>query len=592
MGYTMFGKKKRRKARKRRTPKQRLRRNLLIWVPIILVVGFFWKLAYIIPSNSDTFADTVKMTSYAAEYTVDANGGMTAVEVVTGQFPNGKHGIFRYWDATDPRNPGIRYQTTVTSVTRDGNPERYELLNQSADRYLVAKIGDPDALLTAGQHVYQIRYSVTGVITPVSAGPVPTFVTDAGESTPSTQSMFWWNVVANGWRMAIDKADIKVHLPSPSTSVQCTAVTAGSGSDAHGEGPCTLAGAGTANLTISATKIPAFGGLTVRAGMALPPPPVATVPWPWWLDPALGRSTSRLLQALLLVVAALLVGFGWAFATREREPGLPVLYEPPKDLGPVQTIFACEETTGDHDLAASVFHLANLGLLKVEAKSRSWRTTATTPLADAAERCDPVSVRLLKGLGLDDPGDGFSASGSVASGRKLNDTRKEIGKSCRRWSADVGLTRVSAIGLTGRIVWWVAVVAVFACFTTWWTPTAWALIPLAFVGGGYRLMAAGATRRRTRAGREMWSRAGGFRRMLATPSSELRFDFAARKEMFLPYLPYAVAFGVAKEWAQKYEDELNEKPEMPTWYNSSATRVTTATLINSVGSFESQMTST
>ncbi|MEI8081290.1 MAG: DUF2207 domain-containing protein, partial [Actinomycetes bacterium] len=346
MAYTMFGKKKRRKPRKRRTPKQRLRRNLLIWVPIILVVGLFWRLAYIIPNSSDRYPDSVKMTSYSAEYTVDADGGMTAVEVVTGAFPNGKHGIFRYWDATDPRNPGIRYQTTVTSVTRDGKPEQYDLFTQSADRYLVAKIGNPDALLTAGQHVYEIRYSVNGVITPAGAGPVPTFVTSAGEFTPATQSVFWWNVVANGWRMAIDKADIKVHLPSPSTGVQCTSVTPGSTSDTHGEGPCTLAGAGTANLTISATKIPEFGGLTIRAGMAIPPPPVATVAWPWWLDPVLGRSTAALLQALLLALAALVIGFGWAFATREREPGLPVMYEPPKGLGPVQTVFACEETSG------------------------------------------------------------------------------------------------------------------------------------------------------------------------------------------------------------------------------------------------------
>ena len=62
--------------------------------------------------------------------------------------------------------------------------------------------------------------------------------------------------------------------------------------------------------------------------------------------------------------------------------------------------------------------------------------------------------------------------------------------------------------------------------------------------------------------------------MLSTPSSELRFDFSARKEFFLPYLPYAVAFGVAKQWSEKYHDEVDEPPPTPDWINYSSRRIT------------------
>ncbi len=50
----------------------------------------------------------------------------------------------------------------------------------------------------------------------------------------------------------------------------------------------------------------------------------------------------------------------------------------------------------------------------------------------------------------------------------------------------------------------------------------------------------------------VWSRAGGFQRLLSTPSAEDRFDFSARTDLFIAYVPYAVAFGVADRWAEKY----------------------------------------
>ena len=54
--------------------------------------------------------------------------------------------------------------------------------------------------------------------------------------------------------------------------------------------------------------------------------------------------------------------------------------------------------------------------------------------------------------------------------------------------------------------------------------------------------------------------------MLSTPSSEQRFDFAARKDLFISYLPFAVAFGCADAWAEKYRTEMREEPPVPLWY--------------------------
>ena len=60
----------------------------------------------------------------------------------------------------------------------------------------------------------------------------------------------------------------------------------------------------------------------------------------------------------------------------------------------------------------------------------------------------------------------------------------------------------------------------------------------------------------------------GFRRVLATPSSEDRFDFSGRKELYTAYIPWAVAFGVADQWAEKYRIETGEEPPTPVYFGS------------------------
>ena len=68
----------------------------------------------------------------------------------------------------------------------------------------------------------------------------------------------------------------------------------------------------------------------------------------------------------------------------------------------------------------------------------------------------------------------------------------------------------------------------------------------------------------------MWSRAEGFHRLLSTDSAETRFDFAARKDLYLAYIPFAVAGGAAALWAKKYQDTMGAAAPQPAWYNSSS----------------------
>jgi uncharacterized membrane protein len=44
-----------------------------------------------------------------------------------------------------------------------------------------------------------------------------------------------------------------------------------------------------------------------------------------------------------------------------------------------------------------------------------------------------------------------------------------------------------------------------------------------------------------------------------------RFDFSGRQDLYTAYLPWAVAFGCAREWADKYRTETGTEPPAPSY---------------------------
>lgn len=584
----------RRHRRRRRTRSERRRRAILIWAPIVVIAGICWPLVTIVPTGGQAPTDPVTISEYSADYRVGEDGGVDATETIVTEFPPDRHGIFRFWDRADPRDSGLRHQTHIVSVSRDGHPEPYSEYTEGDGRYLVAKIGDPEVLLPPGRHTFVISYDTSGGITPASAGPGPEFESTGGNPGVPARSVFWWDVIPTGWRMPITHAKATVHLPQPVGLVQCSVSRQPIGGSTD-EGPCRIGSVDGGDFTVSGSAIPAMGGMTVRAGLPSPAPSVRSVPWPWYLDSLLGTSGGDFLLVLVVALIAALAGLALLFALREREPAFPVCFSPPAGLGPVQAVFVCDEDVGDNDVSATIFQLGHEGLASVVTKSRSWTVTATTQMTpERLESIDPVGRATVKGLGIAAPGLQFRASGGRAAGEQLEHTRRDNRLACVAWSRGERLTRISVTGWLGRVVFVVGLALTAIGFSGRVTPTAWSVVPIAFlvtsaVVGVWRR---GATRRRSRAGREMWSRAGGFRRVLATPSSELRFDFAARRDLFLPYLPYAVAFGVAKQWADKFEVETDEDPPMPRWLSDESNRRRPTGIATITNSFSSTVRST
>lgn len=164
-------------------------RRLLPWSITLLLIaaGLLWPLLFDGGSGGGTVDDPMVIRDYRAEFNVADDGELTAVETITGEFPSGRHGIFRYWDVANPNSPRIRQRPVVESVTRDGAAEPHEMLWENGERFRVAKIGSADATLSPGSHVFEIRYRIPGVLDPGDTGADRRFATTTRDpNAPST----------------------------------------------------------------------------------------------------------------------------------------------------------------------------------------------------------------------------------------------------------------------------------------------------------------------------------------------------------------------------------------------------------------------
>lgn len=437
-------------------------------IPVLLIlIGLLWPVVFTGSSQGSAVADPVVITNMRADFAVDADGLMQATETITAEFPSGRHGIFRFFDVGNPNDAHVRQVPEVAEISLDDRPVPYQLLWQRADRFLVAKIGDPDSYLSSGTHVFRIRYSIAGVLDPGTTGDKKEFAASTGD--PSAPSVFFWNVIAPGWNNEIDRAEVSVRLPGPVPGAQCS-VGQGLGRACDG---LTVEG-DTVRLTTAglAPRTP----VTLRAGVDVPTPPRATVAWSLRWDPVLGRSLPLVAWLLGLTAAMGLGAFLWWRTTVEPAPGFPLQYAPPKGLGPVQCEYIRTESVPLHGLTATLFHLADRGLFSLEQKSAKKWTVRSVGEAGAWADVDPVSVAVGSALDLTRPGRTFNANGSVSAGRKLSRAKDDMGTAVKNWAFDGGLMVKRRVELWARLANVVALVLAFTAFTQWLFPiTLWGL---------------------------------------------------------------------------------------------------------------------
>lgn len=489
-------------------------------------------------SAPDATYEETSISSYAATFDIDAKGTMHVVEDLDVVFPNyGKHGIFRFFDTVDPSAPKVRRIPHDFAVTMDGSDEPFTETGDQRPRYLDFRIGSPDITLAPGVHHYRLSYTIDSVLEPGTTGQ---------------PSQFYWNLIPGGWQQTISNADLSVSLPAASGAVQCAV---GNGATSG----CQVEGEGTEALRVRIDELPAMTPLTLKTGVQTAVPPQQTLPWaPAW-DGVLGTSTGRL--GLVALLAALAGAAGWLMArsTREPTPPYPLMYAPPDGIGPAQAAYMLEEELDDNAFAATLLHAAEQTSGSLKSTPNGWSFAAP----GAASELDSVTAAVVKKL-VGDKGEFQASRSSVGDGKKLQSTVIELHTKTAKWATDSGNLSRSGVGCFGALAFGLAILVTgILIFKDPFHMSAIALVPGLFVVGAVGAFGTGASTKRTPAGRDLWSRVGGFRRVLSTPSSKDRFDFSGREELYTAYLPWAIAFGVADQWAAKFRAETGKEPPVP-----------------------------
>jgi hypothetical protein len=540
---------------------------------LLCIPAFFYGSGTVSP----TFEET-SITNYVADFDIAKNGDMDVTETITVDFPvYGKHGIFRFWDIVDDNAPHARRIPEDISITRDGSSEPVEYSWKDHHRQRVARIGDPNSTLDLGEHTYVIKYHIDGVLDENNQK-----VTDSDDDT-----MFYWQLIPRGWQQTIEQSKLTVHLPvAAQADVKCAI---GNNSSTG----CTAEGGGTQDLTVTTGPIADRTPVTIATALDMKTPPEGNhLPWTGRWDRVLSTHLPLLVIVLLAAAGALAFGSILGAKSREKAPGFPVLYEPPAGIGPAQAKYVMDEKVDRTTYVATLMYAAEKGAVDLtRGQNDAWTITDKAGPQGWAG-LDPVTTDTAHILG--GPGSSFTASKKdVSAGLRLKEELDRFDSSVETWSKSSGNMVGSGLGGLGGLLVLAGFGLMLVCAI--WNPfsmTALGLIPGAFAVGGTSLMATGSGTSRTRSGRDLWSRAGGFKRMLATPSSKQRFDFSGRKELYTAYIPWAVAFDCADEWAQKYRVEVGEEPPVPHYFASTYAGANAGAFVSSmVDSFDSTVSS-
>ncbi|MEZ5114082.1 MAG: DUF2207 domain-containing protein [Nocardioidaceae bacterium] len=545
-------------------------RRVIVWATKLVVIGVLLLIGTgTFDDDAGQSDDSAKIQTYKAVFDVAKDGRTQVTETLQVEFPESKHGIFRFFDTWDAPNPKARLIPTNISVTRDGMVEPWELLTQDRGRFKVVKIGSPIVTMT-GVHTYKISYQVEGAL--IAGGK-------------QARSLFYWDLIPGGWAMPIAKADLRVNLPAELSGERCIA---GTGKYFA----CSIEADSATSLRVQASDLAPFVPVTVQAGVDIATPSVATKPWPSHLDPLFGKSVPVAFVVGLLALASGLAGLWLVRARSEKEPPFPLSYAPPEGISPGQAAYLLEEVLPTRMFIGSLLYAAERGAITMTQDGEKL-VISTVGDGSAWDQLDVPTQGIAAMLSLKKEGATFTLDpkSAVASG-KMQDAIRAFRGRVENWGKEAQLIGPSRLGVHGPwlLLATFVLTAALLLFAPW-NMALLGLVPGMFWVFGTGIGASGGNTKRTPAGRDLWARVGGFKRVLATPSAEDRFDFSGRNELYSAYIPWAVAFDCAKEWAAKYEAEIGAPPPPPYYIGGDNTGASTALASGTSLGFLDSMTS-
>ncbi len=500
------------------------------------------------------------IADFQAQVTVHPDGTLTVVETIVVDFGTSQwRGIFRkvpYRYRRTVKGFPLRYnlRLRLVSVTDGvGHPLPVKVWREGG--YVFWRIGDPNRRVS-GVQTYRITYTVARAI-----------------NAFDTHDELYWNATGNEWEWGIAKASCVVVLPQSfrSNQIRYTFYTGSYGSQMR-QGQARQEGN---QVAFVAGPLRPGEGLTVVVGI---PKGVLQSPSPfrqaiWWLQDNWSIPVGVLLP---LLTFGLLFTRYWRYG---RDPiwreALVVQYRPPEGVTPAEAGVLLDERADNIDIVATIIDLAVKGYLKIrEVPSTKWLFLGDTDYEFVFLRSEPPTKDheqiVWNGLRLG----GIITNSSV----RLSELRERFYPFLQQ--AKTALYRLltkqgffAGNPETKRQVYSVAglIFLVVSPFAGIWGLSMYGGSGLAlFAGlalsGLLCFIFAPAMPRKTRKGVKTLWHLLGFREFIRRVERD-RLERMLQEDplLFDRVLPYALVFGIADEWAQKFDGLLRQPPE---WYES------------------------
>lgn len=513
----------------------------------------------------NSYSQGFEVSSAQVDIFINENGYFDVVENYDLNFTQAKHGIYR------------NILTEYDLLTEDGNQEKRKIkirkvkvpghtfesdpdFVQKLDRNFQIKIGDKNKQIKGPQH-YEIKYRVYNA-----------FLYE------KDQIRFYWNIKPDAWVASFQNLDFRIHLPRnvEGTMDDFFVYSGRRGSkDLSEEFDLSYA-----NGIFTAKSRPTFisdRGESVTALLNLPLDSVKEIKpfWPFWTD----YGWTLLLAILLLIFYKI-----WDKYGKDEKVVMAISYFPPNGVDPAMAGFLIDDSGDTEDLISLIPYWGSRGIIKMEEIPKSnWfgkSDTKLTQLRPLPVGAPDYELEIFNGLFGSDSESGNNEVlisslkdtfyTKMAAAKTLLTKQAQIyydatSRKIRTWTI-IGIILIGILlGTLFLLVW-----GIFAAF---------AVLPVSI----FLLFMSSYMIKKNSKGNEMLSELKGFKQFIKIAEvNKLKMLLKDSPTYFETTMGYALAFGLFKQWAKKFE-ALDLQP--PSWYTSS-------TGIMSMNSFSNSFTDT
>lgn len=498
-----------------------------------------------------------RIEDFHADIRVPEHGTIEVTETIRARFDGSYNGIYRTI-SVEHRNHGFRYRLRVSvnaATDADGNPLRYE--SKRDGDYLNTRIWIPGAVDAV--RTVRLSYGVTNGLRFFEAD-------EGADGIVEAYDELYWNVTGTEWPVPIETASATVRLPPAVGGVRAHAFTGGYGATGRDA---------TVDVTGTRVDVRTHRPLGFREGLTI------GVGWDAGVvrrPTAIDRAGGYLLDNWPLFLPFFVLAFMYRrWNERGRDPEIGSIeprYEPPGDLTPAEVGVIVDNRADLRDITATLIDLAVRGHLTIEEREEKRHLGLVTGKDYLFQRRDipddrlaPHERALLRAV--------FEGRNS----RRLSDLKDRFYKDLPELKSKLlatliehGVYAESPTIVAGKYVglgFLVGIVIFFGGLLAQAVlPLAMAAVLGAAIASALVIVVFGVFMpARTKEGTELLRQVKGFEEFLTRVESDRYRREITGPEMFEKCLPYAMALGVAGQWARAFRDLYREPPD---WYHGQA----------------------